>query len=70
MMKFYECLTCKQLNGIWRLHCQTCGSVPLAYRIEGVNYNIVPAFGSEPAKSRIGERVHFRTVELDYYAGA
>lgn len=70
MMKFYSCATCKAINGVWRLHCQCCGSVPPQYRIDGVVYNIVPASGCLRVEETRVQRIQLRTVEHDYYAGA
>jgi len=69
-MRFYTCSTCKVINGVWRLHCQVCGTVPLQYRIDGVSYNIVPANGCDTVESHHQSRINLKTVELDYYAGA
>jgi hypothetical protein len=69
-MKFYECLTCKHINGVWRLHCQVCGTIPAQYHIPGVNYNIIPAIGCSRVDEQIIIKIRLQTVELDYYAGA
>lgn len=70
-MKFYECSTCKHVNGVWRLHCAVCCTTPAMYSITGKpELSIMPAYGAEPVKGFRVARVNLKTVELDYYAGA
>jgi hypothetical protein len=70
-MTFYTCTTCKHVNGVWRLHCQICSTIPTQYSMTGkAELSIVPAYGVERQGSRPIQRLHLATVELDYYAGA
>lgn len=71
-MKFYECAVCKNLNGVWRIHCQVCGAIPSQYSMTGKTQlgKIVAARGCLRAEEMHVTRVNLRTVTLDYYAGA
>jgi len=84
-MNFYTCVTCHNLNGAFRLHCQICGTIPDQYSITGkaemIERNadaslahefisIVPAIGCDRQENHYSQRAYLRTVELDYYAGA
>ena len=69
-MKFYECQTCKQINGTWRVHCQICGTVPAMYCELGLVYKIVLAQGAERQGENPLQKLKLQTVNLDYYAGA
>ena len=70
-MNFYTCVTCHNLNGAWRLHCQTCGTIPAQYSITGKAESvIVAAIGCDRQENHYSQRVNLKTVELDYYAGA
>jgi len=70
-MTFYTCSVCHNLNGVWRLHCQTCGSVPAMYSVKDkTGRELLAANGCDRQESHHASRLNLRTVELDYYAGA
>lgn len=68
-MTFYTCPTCKHVNGVWRIHCQCCGTIPAQYSMTGKPQpSIVALQGCERAESIHQSKAKLVTVELDYYA--
>jgi hypothetical protein len=73
----YECVICRGINSLARLHCKHCGTIPRDYspigktsiqKDESLFIEILSAFGCERQEIYKIGRLGFQRVADDYYA--